>query len=124
MVQHGPILGSPDTHSFPLVGRLCVFLGRRPGKDRIEIGRIAAVFPETVGLFQIALLLQIGEGPLHRRAGELQIGSDGVDARPAFSLGVGSVAEIHIDSLCPVAEFPIGIDGSEPAHGLPPGQVT
>lgn len=125
MVHHEPILGSPYRRSFPLAGSCaCALSGRRPGKDRIEIGRIAAVLPEAMGPLQISSPLQIGKSPLYRGAGELKIGGDGIDARPTLPFGVGSVVEIHIDSLCSMAEFSIGIDASEPAHGLPPGCVT
>lgn len=120
MVQHEPILGSPDTHSFPLEGRLCVFSGRWPGEDRIEIRRVAAVLPEAVGTLQIPALLQIGDSPLDGGAGQLQVTGDGLDPRPALAFSIGSVPEVHINGLGPVAEFPVRIDVTKPAHSLRP----
>ncbi len=72
-------------------------LGRRPGEDRIEIGGVAAVFSEAMGPLQITVLLQIGEGSFYRGAGELQVGGNGLDPRPALPLGIGAVTEVHID---------------------------
>lgn len=62
--------------------------------DLIEVGCIAAILQVSVLLLQIAKPLQIRNGALHGGAGELQIGDNGLDARPAFASGVRAVAGI------------------------------
>ncbi len=121
MVHHEPILGSPTRRSSPLAGSCaCNRLGRRSGKNCIEIGGIASVLPEAVVFFQIALLFQIGDGPLDGGTGQLQVTGNGLDPRPALAFGIGSIPEVHIDGLGPVAEFPVRIDVTKPAHSLRP----
>src|SRR5699024_282375 len=65
----------------------------------IEIGGAAPIRPVPGSLFQIAALLQIVQRPLDRGAGQLHVRGNGLNARPALSLGIGAIPQVHIDRL-------------------------
>lgn len=82
----------------------------------VQIGGTAAVGSMPGGLLQISMLLQIMKRPLHRGAGQLHVRCNGVDARPAFALCVGTVPQVHINCLSPRGQFGVCINGSEVTH--------
>ena len=71
--------------------------------DGIKIGSAAPVCSLAGSLFQISVPLQIVKRPLDRRAGKPQLRSNGSDGRPAASLAVCPILEVHIDALGSVA---------------------
>lgn len=64
----------------------------------------------------VAMRLQIGKGPLDRTLRETEIDGDGLNARPAFSLGCRHTLKIHIDSLCPMRQAVVGVDAVKIAN--------
>ena len=62
------------------------------------------------------MLLQIMKCPLHRGAGQLHVRSNGVDTRPALSLDIGAIPQVHINRLSPGGQFGVCINGSEVTH--------
>ena len=85
--------------------------------DGVQIGGTAAVGSMPGSLLQIPVLLQIMKCPLHGGAGQLHVGGDGVDPRPAFALCIGTIPQVHVDRPGPGGQFGIGIDGSKVTHG-------
>ena len=65
----------------------------------IEIGGAAPIRPVPGILLEIAVLLQIMQCPLDRGAGQLHVRGNGLDARPALSLGIGAIPQVHIDKI-------------------------
>ena len=84
--------------------------------DGVQIGGVAAVDPMAGDLLQIAMLLQVMKCPLHGGAGQLHVGGDGVNPRPAFALGIGAIPQVHINCLSPRGQFGVCINGSEVTH--------
>ena len=82
----------------------------------IKIGGAAPVCSLAGSLFQISVPLQIVKRPLDRRAGQLHIRGNGLDTRPALSLGIRAVPQVHIDRLCSGGKFGVGVNCSEVAH--------
>lgn len=76
----------------------------------IEIGGKAAIVAVAVFSLDVAMHLQIGKSPLDRAIGESEIDRDGLDPRPAFSLGGRHAFEIHIDRFGPVRQAVVGVD--------------
>ncbi len=89
----------------------------------VEVGGQAAVFAVAVVLLQIPGFYEICNRPFDGGAGEAQVGGDGVDARPALTLGVGAVTEVHIHGPCPVGKLVGGVDALEISHYSPPPPV-
>ena len=87
---------------------------------RVEVGCVAPVLPVPGRFLDIAAPLQIAKGSFDGGAGQLQIGGDGLDPRPALATGAGAVAEVHIDRPRPVGQLLVGVDAPEPAHGVIP----
>lgn len=77
----------------------------------IEIAREAAVVTVAVFLLDVAMLFQIGKGPLDRAFGKAEIGGNGLDPRPALALGGRHAFEVHIDRFGPVRQAVVGVDG-------------
>lgn len=84
--------------------------GAAPLLYPVEVGRETAVIAVAVFSLDVAMRLQIGKGPLDRAFGESEIDRDGLDPRPAFSLGGGHAFEIHIDRFGPVRQAVVGVD--------------
>ena len=57
----------------------------------IEVGGAAPIRPVPGIFLEIAVLLQIVQRPLDRGAGQLHVRGNGLDARPALSLGIGAI---------------------------------
>ena len=79
----------------------------------IEIGGAAPIRPVPGILLEIAVLLQIMQCPLDRGAGQLHVRGNGLDARPALSLGIGAIPQVHIDRLRSGGKFGVGVNCSE-----------
>ena len=84
--------------------------------DGVQIGGRATVGSMPRRLLQISVLLQIMKRPLHRGAGQLHVRGNGVDTRPALSLGIGAIPQVHINRLGSGGQFGVGINGSEVTH--------
>ena len=71
-------------------------------------------------LLNVPMLLQIGNRTFYCASGEAEIGRDGLDPWPAFSLGGGHALEVHVDCLGPVWQAAIGIDRIKITDGVTP----
>ena len=69
----------------------------------------AVLTPPLPG-FQVSLLPEILDGPLHRRPGEGQFPGNGANGRPALTERVRPVREIDVDRFGPVGEILVIID--------------
>ena len=104
-----------------LGGRSCFFsrleLRRRSrlGADDVQIGCAAAVLTAALLPREEARALQVRQRPFDRGAGEVQICGDALDPRPTLALGVGAVAQVHIDADVAVGEVG-GVDRIEISH--------
>ena len=70
----------------------------------------SAVFTPPLPGFQVSLLPEILDGPLHRRPGEGQFPGNGANGRPALMKYIRPVREINIDRFSPVGEILVIID--------------
>lgn len=70
----------------------------------------SAVFTPPLLGFQVSLLPEILDRPLHRRPGERQFPGNGADGRPALMKCIRPVREINIDRFSPVGEILVIID--------------
>ena len=89
-------------------------------RNRIQIRRPPSVGPEPLDVHYISFTLQFRQRALNRRDGEIETGGDGFLARPAFSVGVGAILEIHIDRFRAVGQLRVGVDGSKKAQRFSP----
>lgn len=70
----------------------------------------SAVFTPPLMGFQVSLLPEILDRPLHRRPGERQFSGNGADGRPTLPECIRPVREINIDRFSPVGEILVIID--------------
>lgn len=70
----------------------------------------SAVLTPPLPGFQVSLLPEILDGPLHRRPGEGQFPGNGANGRPALTERVRPVREIDVDRFGPVGEILVIID--------------
>ena len=70
----------------------------------------SAVFTPPLMGFQVSLLPEILDRPLHRRPGERQFPGNGADGRPALMKCIRPVREIKIDRFSPVGKILVIID--------------
>ena len=70
----------------------------------------SAVFTPPLLGFQVSLLPEIVDRPLHRRPGEGQFPGNGSDGRPALTERVRPVREVDVDRFGPVGEILVIID--------------
>ena len=84
--------------------------------DKVQIGSVTPICPIPGELFQISVLCQIRQGPFNRGAWQIQIWSDPLNSRPAFSLSICTVMQIHIDYLRSGRQSIISIYGSKVTH--------
>ena len=84
----------------------------------VEVGRETAVVAVAVFSLDVAVRLQIGNGPLDRAFGEPKINCDSPDARPAFALGGGHALEVHVDCLGPVRNTVVSVDCVKKADSI------
>ena len=61
-------------------------------------------------LFDVPMPFQIGNSAFDSAFGETEIGRDGLDPRPAFTLGGRHALEVYIDRLGPVRQAVVGVD--------------
>lgn len=62
----------------------------------VEQAALAAVIAPSLLLFQMAALNQVVDGAFDSTAGQVQLTGDGADGRPALTVFVGAILEIHI----------------------------
>ncbi|EDS09773.1 hypothetical protein ANACOL_03577 [Anaerotruncus colihominis DSM 17241] len=74
-----------------------------PSYHMIQIGSKTPVFPPAWVLLQQTGFTEVIQRPLDRRAGKPQLQSNCSDGRPAASLAVCPILEVHIDAPGSVA---------------------
>ena len=75
-----------------------------PLQDPIEVGSQTPILPPAVLLGDQPLLTQLIQGPLDGGAGEMQLGGNGPNPRPALALPIRMVLQVHIDRPRPVTQ--------------------
>lgn len=87
-----------------------------PLQKRVKIGSVASVFPPAPVPGKKSGMAEFIQCALDRRAGELQIGGNGIDGRPTTAFRICAVFEIDIHRLCTVVQVRL-IDVRKVRHG-------
>ena len=102
------LASSADAQSWPVKycaasSHSCSLHWTPPSYHMIQIGSKTPILPPAWVLLQQTSPAEIIQCPLDRRAGKPQLQSNGSDGRPAASLAVCPILEVHIDALGSVA---------------------